>query len=76
MNDDDNYSDKIEEGGIDQQEEDSLTQTKKSIKMKSTRVKRKSSSKATKLPVPPPTRRSKSKNGKIEAWMNKNVFIK
>ncbi|XP_045027431.1 uncharacterized protein LOC123466478 isoform X2 [Daphnia magna] len=46
-----------------EQEEDSLTQTKKStVKKKSTPVKRKSSSETTKLPLPPPTMRSKSKN--------------
>ncbi|KAK4028780.1 hypothetical protein OUZ56_021798 [Daphnia magna] len=43
-----------------EQEEDSLTQTKKStVKKKSTPVKRKSSSETTKLPLPPPTLRSK-----------------
>jgi hypothetical protein len=45
MSDDDNYSDKRKEGGIDEQEEDSLTQTQKStLKKKITCLKRKSSS--------------------------------
>lgn len=51
-----------------EQEEDSLSQTKKStLKKKSTPVKRKASSETTKLPLPPPTLRSKSKNGKADS---------
>jgi hypothetical protein len=68
LNDDDIHTGNREEGGIDEQEDDSLTQTKKSaIKKKSMPVKRKSSSEATKLPLQPPTLRSNSKNGKDDS---------
>ena len=62
-----------------EQEEASLTPTNKStLKKKSTPVKRKSSSETTKLPLPPPTLRSKSKNGKTAdvVCMDVDVFIK
>jgi hypothetical protein len=63
-----------------EKEEASLPPTKKlTLKKKSTpAVTRKSSPETTKLPLPPPTLRSKSKNGKTAdvVCMDVNAFIK
>jgi hypothetical protein len=75
MNDDDNYSDKRKEGGIDEQEEDSLTQTQKStLKKKIIRLKKNLRLKLQSFLCHLLRDEAKVRMVRLIVWMNNNVY--